>query len=45
MDQGADRDARGGDDACFAALADGTAENVEDGRAGNEEENEGTGEK
>lgn len=45
MNQSADGDAGGGDYACFAALADGAAENVEDGRPGNEEENESAGEK
>jgi len=45
MNEGADGDSRGRDDARFAALADGAAEDVEDGWAWDEEENEGTGEK
>ena len=43
MNQGADGDSGGGDDACFATLADGAAENVEDGGPGNEEQDESAG--
>jgi hypothetical protein len=41
MNQRADGNARSGDHACFAALADGAAENVEDGRPGNKEKDQG----
>ena len=43
MYEGADGDSGGGDDACFAALADGAAENVKDGGPGNEEQDESAG--
>jgi len=40
MNQSADGDSGGGDDTCLAALADGAAEDVEDGGTGNEEQDE-----
>lgn len=45
MNECADRDSGGGDDASFAALADGPAKDVENGWAGDEQENERTGKK